>query len=99
MKQFLGLAGFYRSFIKVVINWDSRAEEAFIKLKTQLASDPVLAFPRLGEPFIVEVDGSDYAVGGVLSQKDKDGFLHPDQFCCVELVISHERSFRTTFSL
>ena len=37
----------------------------------------MLAFPRLGEPFIVEADGSDYAVGGVLSQKGKDGFFHP----------------------
>ena len=93
VKWFLGLSGFYRNFIKdfskiskplnkltsdsVVFNWDSRAEEAFNKLKAQLASEPVLVFPRLGEPFIAEADGSDYAVGGVLSQKGKDGFLHP----------------------
>ena len=53
----------------VVFNRGSRAEEAFHKLKAQLASEPVLAFPRLGSPFIAEGNGNDYAVGGVLSQK------------------------------
>ena len=38
---------------------------------------PVLAFPKLIEPFIVKVDTSDYAAGGVLSQKGVDNALHP----------------------
>ena len=34
-------------------------------------------FPRVGEKFFVEVDGSDQAAGGVLSQMGNDGELHP----------------------
>ena len=37
----------------------------------------MLAFPRLKEGFEVEVDASDVAFGGVLSQRGKDGNLHP----------------------
>ena len=82
VKQFLGLAGFYRHFIQdfadiscplnkltgegVCFSWDSNFQEAFHLLKMRLASEPVLAFPRLGEPFIVDVDASDYAAGGEL---------------------------------
>ena len=37
----------------------------------------MLSFPRIGEPFVVEVDASDYAIGGVLSQMGGDEMLHP----------------------
>ena len=85
LKRFLGLAGFYRNFIKdfaeiskplnkltseqVVYQWNPSCERAFISLKNELCSEPTLAFPRCGERFIVEVDASDVAVGGVLSQE------------------------------
>ena len=93
LKRFLGLAGFYRHFVKdfahisaplnkltsdnVPFVWDRRCEEAFNQLKGALKSEPVLAFPRVGEQFFVEVDGSDCAVGGVLSQIGDDDLLHP----------------------
>ena len=93
VKRFLGLVGFYRSFIgrfgdickplnsltsdNVVFNWDSLCEEAFNELKQKLQSRPILAFPRLGENFIVDVDSSDQAFGGVLMQYGDDNELHP----------------------
>ena len=93
VRRFMGLAGFYRHFVKnfselsaplnkltsdnVPFNWDLNCEHAFVTLKCALRSKPVLAFPRPGEKFFVEVDGSDYAVGGVLSQYGKNGNLHP----------------------
>ena len=40
-------------------------------------SKPVLRFPNFSEPFIIEVDASDFAVGGVLSQKHSDDAVHP----------------------
>ena len=46
-------------------------------MKQCLASEPVLAFPGLGEPFIVDVDESDHAAAGVLIQECSDGQLHP----------------------
>ena len=49
-------------------------EKAFIELKQRLSSDPVLAFPRLGENFVVDVDE---AFGGVLMQKGLGELFHP----------------------
>ena len=93
VKSFLGLAGFYRSFIpnfaaiahplnkltsdNVKFEWSDSCEKAFSELKRLLSSKPVLAFPRLGEPFVIDVDASDLAFGGVLMQKGPDNFLHP----------------------
>ena len=93
LRRFLGMAGFYRAFIKdfaalsqplnrltgdnVPFVWDSRCDSAFQKIKQYLICKPVLAFPKLNEPFVVEVDASDYAAGGVLSQKGVDNVLHP----------------------
>ena len=93
VKSFLGMAGFYRTFVpnfaeiarpltnltsdNVKFEWSDSCEEAFQELKRRLASEPVLAFPRLGEPFVVDVDASDVAFGGVLMQKGRDDFLHP----------------------
>ncbi len=93
LKRFLGMAGFYRDFIRdfatiseplnkltcdnVPYTWSNECESAFNNLKQQLISRPVLAFPQLGSPFVVEVDASDYAAGGVLSQLSDDNTLHP----------------------
>ena len=93
VKRFLGLAGYYRNFVDGFANisrplnkstsdntpfvWDDDCEIAFRTLKTLLAEKPILAFPRIGEQFIVDVDASDCAFGGVLMQKGEDGKLHP----------------------
>ena len=93
VRRFLGLAGFYRNFIEgfgdiahplnkltsdnVDFVWDQCCDEAFMKLKKHLTSEPVLAFPRLGDDFIVDVDASDIAFGGVLMQEGPDSTLHP----------------------
>ena len=93
VKSFLGMAGFYRSFVpsfadvaqpltrltsdNVKFIWDESCEKSFEELKRLLSSEPVLAFPRLGEPFVVDVDASDVAFGGVLMQKGRDDILHP----------------------
>lgn len=93
VKRFLGLAGFYRSFIKgfgdichplnqltsdnVVFEWSNECESAFTELKRRLCSEPILAFPRVGEEFVVDVDASDHAFGGVLQQRGSDSKFHP----------------------
>eukprot|EP00794_Sanderia_malayensis_P011457 gene11457-12654_t len=93
LKRFLGLAGFYRAFIPgfatisqplnsltsdtVVFKWSDVCENAFNQLKEQLLSEPVLQFPNLNQPFVIEVDASDLAVGGVLSQTGPDNQPHP----------------------
>ena len=88
-----GMAGFYRTFIKdfatlsqplnrltgdnVKFVWDTWCEGAFLEIKQHLTCKPILAFPKLNDPFNVEVDASDYAAGGILSQRGKDNILHP----------------------
>lgn len=93
LKRFLGISNYYRDFIPMYADissplnaltseksdylWTNECENAFVDLKSKLCSYPVLTFPRLGESFVVEVDGSDVAVGGVLLQEDERGIEHP----------------------
>ena len=85
VKQFLGLAGYYRRFIPkfsiiakplshllkkgVRFAWTSGQQEAFDKLKNIMCSFPLLQYPDFKKPFTVSTDASNYGIGGVLSQK------------------------------
>ena len=93
IKRFLGTVGFYRNFIEsfsnislplrmlikddAIFNWTSECEDAFNALKTRISSHPILAFPITNKGFIVEVDASGEAVGGVLSQEQINGSIKP----------------------
>ena len=90
---FLGLANFYRHFIPgfsnickpltsltsnhVKFEWTAVAENAFTTVKEKLRREPVLKFARFDRPFLLEVDASGVAIGGVLSQEQSDNQLHP----------------------
>nr|GEV37993.1 putative reverse transcriptase domain-containing protein [Tanacetum cinerariifolium] len=85
--QFLGLAGYYRRFIKGFskiarpmtkltqksVKFDSgeKAEAAFQLLKQKLCSAPILALPEGIEKFMVYCDASHKGLGTVLMQKEK----------------------------
>ena len=63
-------------------------------------SEPILKFPDLNQPFIVEVDASNHAVGGILSQKGLIEQLHPVAYFSTalrkdqkKLVCYQQRSF------
>ncbi|GJS74437.1 putative reverse transcriptase domain-containing protein [Tanacetum coccineum] len=60
--QFLGLAGYYRRFIK---------EIAFQLLKQRLCSASILALPKGSENFVVYCDASHKGLGVVLMQWEK----------------------------
>jgi len=84
IKQFLGLADYYRRFIpnlskiaKPLTNllkkdetfvWNEAQDKAFKGLRDLLCSAPLLQYPDFTKPFIVTTDASGYAIGGILSQ-------------------------------
>ncbi|GJV62488.1 putative reverse transcriptase domain-containing protein [Tanacetum coccineum] len=87
IRQFLGLAGYYRRFIegfskiakpitnltqkKVAFEWGDKQEAAFQTLKNKLCSAPILALPQGAENFIVYCDVSHKGLGAVLMQNEK----------------------------
>jgi len=60
--------------------WEKEQEEAFGKLKEVFTTEPVLAIPDIDREMRVEADALDYATGGVLSLKGKDGKWRPVAF-------------------
>ncbi|KAI3774027.1 hypothetical protein L1987_48569 [Smallanthus sonchifolius] len=87
IRQFLGLAGYYRSFIKnfskiakpltaltkkdAKYDWNERTEEAFQLLKQKNCSAPILALPEGNDDFVVYCDASHQGLGCVLMQREK----------------------------
>ncbi|GJX86219.1 putative reverse transcriptase domain-containing protein, partial [Tanacetum coccineum] len=77
IRQFLGLAGYYRRFIegfskkKVKFEWGDKQEAAFQLLKQKLCSAPILALPKGSEDFITYCDALKKGLGAVLMQREK----------------------------
>nr|GFB24623.1 putative reverse transcriptase domain-containing protein [Tanacetum cinerariifolium] len=87
IRQFLGLAGYYRRFIegfskiakpmtkltqkKVMFDWGDKQEAAFQLLKQKLCSAPILALPEGAKDFVAYCDASHKGLGAVLMQREK----------------------------
>src|SRR6218665_1921163 len=102
LRQFLGLAGYYRAFNPDYANMalpltyltkgnklfhlapQSKAFQAFVKLKEVLSSSQVLIAPDFQQPFVIQTDASDYAVGVCLAQL-KDRAERPIAFASQQL--------------
>jgi len=93
MQKFLGLANYYRQFVKDFArivkplhemtrketkwSWGERQQRAFEKLKQRFTTEPVLVTPDLDKEMRVEADVSDFAMEGVLSIKCEDERWRP----------------------
>jgi len=93
LRGWMGFINFYRRFIKgfskitrvlneltkknVPWEWTKQREEAFQMLKRLICEEPVLLMPKLDQPFELEVDASNYAIGATLNQKDERNQWHP----------------------
>jgi hypothetical protein len=81
VERFLGLVNYHRMFIsdyagrsralyEIVkdYQWGDDQDTAFLDLKEALMSAPVLGLPNRNDPFVLDTDASDKAIGAVLSQ-------------------------------
>jgi hypothetical protein len=84
LRSFLGTASYYRRFVRDFASiasplhrltesqaqwaWTAEQESAFRRLKAVLADAPVLRFPVIDAPYILDTDASLTGIGAVLSQ-------------------------------
>jgi hypothetical protein len=84
IKQFLGLAGYYRRFIKgfsriakpltnllkkdIDFKWGDKEQESFDTLRDMLCQEPILQYPDFTKSFLLTTDASGTAIGAILSQ-------------------------------
>ena len=87
VRSFLGLAGYYRRYVKnfavitgplhaltrkdPVFHWSSECQDAFGCLKTLLTTSPITAFPDFSLPFRLYTDASTADLGAILAQLRK----------------------------
>ncbi|GKC88403.1 putative reverse transcriptase domain-containing protein [Tanacetum coccineum] len=87
IRQFLGLAGYYRRFIGgfskiaklmtkltqkgVKFDWGEKEENTFQLIKQKLCSAPILDLPEGSKDFVVYCDVSHKGLGAVLMQRKK----------------------------
>ena len=93
VQKFLGLANYYRWFVKDFAtiakplhkttrkdkrwNWGERQRKTFEELKKRFTTEPVLVTPDLDKEIRVEADASDFATSGVLSMNCEDEKWRP----------------------
>ena len=73
-----------------LVDLPPEAWEAMGILKGKVQSMPVLVFPDLDKPFLLETDASKEGLGVVLSQKQSDRWYHPIAFGSHSLTLSEK---------
>ncbi len=89
LRTFLGLANYYRRFVKnfaqlahplteltkktVTWAWGTKESNSFNALKNKLTTAPILGYPDVAKGYILHTDASEYGVGAVLSQVQESG--------------------------
>lgn len=95
LRSFLGLANYYRKFIKsfsslayplttltrkdVSFNWTKEVDNSFNAIKDAICNDVLLTHPKMDQQFFVFTDASKFAIGAVLTQKSAE-YYRPIEF-------------------
>ena len=111
LRAFLGLASYYRRFIKdfskissplyellkkdIPYEWIEQRQQAFQLLKEKLISAPLLMYPDFTKPFCLYTDASYTALGAVIEQLGDDGLKHPIAYAS-RTTSSAERKYSST---
>lgn len=106
VRSFLGMAGYYRKFVKnfsrialpltlllqqsTSFLWDRPQQLAFDTLKKALSSTPILILPNPALPYTVTTDASTQAIGAVLQQDHGRG-LQPISYLSKKLLEAETR--------
>jgi len=93
VQKFLGLANYYRWFVKdfakiakplyemmrkeIKWNWGEKQQKTFEELKKRFTTELVLVIPDFDREMRVEADASDFAMKGVLLMKCEDKKWRP----------------------
>ncbi len=103
LKSFMGGINFYRKFVshfsqlarplhqlshQVKFIWDAESEQHFAQLKSALCSAPVLRLPYMNQPFEIETDASQFAIGAVLKQGGHPVAYHSEALADAKLMYS-----------
>lgn len=103
LRSFLGLAGYYRRFIKNYgmicrplhdalkkgqFKWNDEQENAFMALKKALITAPVLALPDFEQPFILVTDASGTGIGAVMLQQGREIAYYSKALCPTNAALS-----------
>jgi len=108
VESFIGFANFYCHFIKNFSyiarplnelkekadwKWGDKQQKAFQELKNSITKEPRLALLQRKGLYRVETNASGYAIGGVLSQQQKDGKWKPVAFLSRTIMLA-ERNYK-----
>lgn len=104
--KFLGFINYHREFIPQLsrkaeplfsltkkgkkFEWNEKCVQAFQQLKEDITSPPVLSLPNDQDPYILDTDASDFAIGAALYQV-RDGKECPVSFASQTLTPAQRR--------
>ncbi|MCP4242688.1 MAG: DDE-type integrase/transposase/recombinase [bacterium] len=96
LRRFLGMAGYYRSFVPhystlaepltrltkktVAWTWGEAEQGAMDAITERLAKATRLAYPDTSQPFTIYTDASDVGAGAIVSQRNSAGVERPLAF-------------------
>ena len=110
-KAFLGLAGYYRKFVRSYVelvaplqrltlkdcpfDLSDDCQKVFDSIKQRLLQVPILRYADVNKEFFLYTDSSSYSVGYLIGQTDDEGKEYVCEYGGRSL-LKHEKAYRIT---